>query len=158
MQIGKPILNLVLLFGLTALHACRQQNKMTIYKGDRYTLEHPVKWQTTNENGTINFFPIENYGALTLSYHSGIDFPLEKTKEFILEMNEIKDKPGNVRMTKKGDITEFSYKHIDKDLKWVTKAFRKNTDFYLLTVNCELNKWDTNKGMFLRVLNSFKLN
>ena len=158
MQIGKLILNFLLFIGLTAQQACGQQNKTTIYKGDKFTLEYPAQWQTTNENGILNFFPKENYGALTLSYHSDIDFPLEKTKEFILDLNEIKDKPENVKMTKRGDITEFSYEHIDKDLKWVTKAFRKKTDFYLLTINCEINKWDTNKDTFLKAINSFKLN
>jgi hypothetical protein len=158
MQIGKLILKFILFIGLTTLQACGQQNNMTIYKGDKYTLEYPVQWQTTNENGILNFFPTEDFGALTLSYYSDIDFPLEKTKEFILEMNEIKGNPENVKMIKKGDITEFSYEHIDKGLKWVTKAFRKKTDFYLLTINCELNKWDTNKVTFLKVINSFKLN
>jgi len=131
---------------------------MRIYKGDKYTLEYPVEWQTTNENGILNFFPIENFGALTLSKHSDIDFPLENTKQVILDMYEIKDKPENVKMLRKGDIYEFTYQHVDKDVKWVTKAFRNKTDFYLLTVNCELSKWDTNKDMFFKVINTFKIN
>ena len=158
MQTGKLIFNLIFLFSLTILQVCGQQNKMRIYKGDKYTLEYPVQWQTTNENGILNFFPIENFGALTLSRHSDIDFPLEKTKQFILDLNEIKDKPENVKMLRKGDIYEFTYQHIDKDVKWVTKAFRNKTDFYLLTINCELSKWGTNKEMFFKVINSFKIN
>ena len=158
MQISKLILNSLLFIGLTTQQVCGQQNKTTIYKGDKFTLEYPAQWQTTNENGILNFFPTENYGGLTLSYRSGIDYPMEKTKEFILEMNEIKDKPENVKMTKKGDITEFSYEYIDINLKWVIKVFRKKTDFYLLTITCELQKWDKNKDTFLKLINSFKLN
>jgi len=158
MTFRKSLFNILALIGLTTFQACGQQNKSTIYKSDKFSLEYPTQWQTSNENGVLNFFPAENYGALTVSYHSDIDFPLDKTKEFILEMNEIKDKPSNVKMTTKGNVTEFYYEHIGKDVKWVTKAFRKNTDFYLLTINCDLNKWGTNRDTFMRIINSFKLN
>jgi hypothetical protein len=158
MTFKKSLLNLLALIGLTTFQACGQQSKSATYKGDKFTLEYPAQWQTANENGTINFFPVENYGALTLSIHSGIDFSLDKTKMFILDMNEIKDKPSNVKMAIKGKVTEFYYEHIDKNVKWVTKAFRQNTDFYLLTINCDLNKWETNKDIFMKTINSFKLN
>jgi hypothetical protein len=158
MKIKKSLLNLLVIIGLTTFQACGQKSKATTYKGDKFSLEYPAKWQTSNENEILNFFPVENDGALTLSYHSGIDFPLEKTKEFIFEMNEIKDKPSKVKMTKKGVITEFYYEYIDKDVKWVIKAFRKNTDFYLLTTNCDLNKWIANKDIFMTTINSFKFN
>jgi hypothetical protein len=158
MPFKHSFLNLLALIGLTTLQACGQQNKYMTYEGDKFTLDYPAQWHASNENGILNFSPFENYGALTLSHYSNIDFPLDKTKEFILEMNEIKDKPSNVKMATKGNITEFYYEHIDKDTKWITKAFRKSTDFYLLTINCNLNKWEENKDIFMKIINSFKLN
>lgn len=156
MKLTNIILKLVLIFSMTIHQACEQKNKLTIYQGDKFTIEYPSLWQTTNENGILNFFPKENYGAVTVSSHSNIDFPLDKTKEFILEMNEINDNPENVRMTMKGDVAEFYYEHSNKNLKWITKAIRKKNNFYLLTINCELDKWDKNKESFIAVMNSFR--
>ncbi len=148
----------MLLLGLTTQQACGQKDKLTTYNGRKFTIDYPSTWQTTNENGILNFFPKENYGAVTISHHSDINFPLDKTKEFILEMNNIKDNSENIKMAINGDVTEFYYEHIDKNLQWVTKAFRKKNDFYLLTINCELNKWAKNKESFITVLSSFRLN
>ena len=157
MKICKLLLNLSMFFSLTT-EVFAQEEKITTYKADKFTIEYPAIWETTNDNGTLNFFPKENYGAVTFSLHSGIDFPLEETKKFILEMYEKKDDPGKVKLIQKGDIAEFMYEFADKNVKWVTRAFRKKTDFYLLTINCDLDKWDANKDVFNKVINSFKLN
>lgn len=153
----KIILKALLFFGIISALGCNQQEKTTKYKGEKFSLDYPASWQTTNDNGIINFFPIENYGAVTISSYQGINFPIEKTKEFILETNKVKDDPENVIMTKKQDLVEFYYENIDSNLKWVTKVIRKNTDFYLITINCELKKWESDKISFMKVLESFKL-
>lgn len=158
MKITKPVLAFTLLIALTTLQAFGQLEKIEIYKGDKFTLEYPSVWTNTNENGILNFFPRGNYGAVTFSSHSNIDFPLEKTKDYILDMYERKDKTENIKMTINGDLTEFHYEFVDQNVKWVTRAFRKGTDFYLLTINCDLDKWDANRTVFLKVANSLKLN
>lgn len=157
MKSANILLKLILLLSFTIYQSCRQKDELLTYKGGKFTIEYPGLWQVLNENGILNFFPKENYGAVTISSYSNIDFPLDKTKEFILEMNNINDNPKNVKMTTKGSIVEFYYEHTDENLKWITKAFRKQNDFYLLTINCELNKWDKNKDSFIASMNSFKL-
>lgn len=158
MALKRPLLNILAVIVVATFQVCGQDNNSATYKGDKYTLDYPANWQTSNKDGILNFFPKENYGAITISYYTGINFPLEKTKAFILEMYEIKDKPTNVKMTTKGNVTEFYYEHIDKNVKWITKAFRRNTDFYLLTINCDLNKWEANKNTLINTMNSFKIN
>ncbi len=135
----------------------QNNNNIKTFKGDKFSIEYSSLWQMESENTVLNIFPKENFGAVTISSRSGINFPLEKTKDFILEMNEIKDNPEKVKMIMKNGIAEFYYEHTDKDLQWVTKVFRKGNDFYLLTVNCELNKWNENKKQFIAVMNSFRL-
>jgi hypothetical protein len=157
MAFRKAFLHLLTFIVLTTLQASGQQSKTKIYKGDGYTLEYPSHWRVTNENGIINFFPAEEYGALTFSRQSGVDIPLEKTKEFIIDISEVKDDPAKVKMTKKGDVTEFYYEHVYEGVKWLTKLIRKNKDFYLLTVNCELASWNLNKDVFISAMNSFKI-
>jgi hypothetical protein len=156
--VKKIFLSLLLLIVLATQQTYAQQSKTTVYKGDKFTLEYPAEWHTQNENGILNFYPAEDYGALTFSQHSGIDFPLEKTREVILEMHEIKDSPETVKMIKNGETTEFYYEHTVKEVKWVTKVFRRGTDIYILTVNCEVGKWEAKKTAFLKAINSFRLN
>lgn len=138
------------------LHA--QNEKLKTYQGNKYSIQYPEKWQMTNEKGIINFFPEENYGAVTISVHSGINFSLAKTKSFVIEMNDSKESPNNVKMTKQGSVTVFDYEYEAKGIKWVTRVFRKNNDLFLLTINCDDIYWDANKDAFLKVLHSFKLN
>ena len=154
----KIILKALLFFGIISALGCNQQEKIINYKGENFSLSYPASWQTTNDDGILNFFPIESYGAVTISSYKGITFPIEKTKELILETNKVKDNPEHVIMIKKQDVVEFYYENVDDTLKWVTRAIRKNTDFYLITINCELKRWESNKASFTKVLESFKLN
>jgi len=158
MKTKKVFAGLFVLIGLTTLQVNGQQGKMKTFKGDHCSLKYPAQWQTSSKDGSWNFFPPEGYGVLTVSYHSEIDFPLERTKKFILDMNEIKENPKNVKMTRKGDITEFYYEQVDKGIKWIIKAYRKKASLYLLTINCEAKKWNAGKNAFMSILTSFKMN
>jgi hypothetical protein len=152
-HIAKVILSVVLLTQQS--HAQTEKNKT--YSNEHFSIDYPNFWEMTNEEGILNFFPKENYGAITVSSHSGIDYPIEKTRNFILDIYEIKDNPRNVKMTKKGNGTEFYYEHIDKNIKWITKAIRKNDTLYLLTINCDMPKWESEKHAFIKSLESFKI-
>lgn len=145
------------LVGLLLLSHLAYGQQFKSYKTDKFSIEYPISWQVTNEKGIINFFPKENYGALTFSFLPNIGFPLEKTRDFILEIHNSKDNPENVKMITKREITEFYYEHRDQNVKWATKAFRKNNEFFLLTINCEESKWEAEKHIFLKVMNSFKI-
>jgi hypothetical protein len=139
--------------------AYAQNDKINTFKADNFSINYPSNWITTNDNGIRNFFPKDEYGAVTISKYSDVDLTLEMTKQFILEMNEVKDNPDNVVATKKNNFLEFNYEHIDhiNKIKWITRAIRKGNDFYLLTINCELSKWPSSKLTFLNVLESFRV-
>ena len=151
------ILKLLILMALPVQFAFSQVEQLKTYTAERFSLQYPAIWIMAEENGIINFYPKEDYGAITVSFHSNIDFPLSRTKKIILEIMGITDDPANVKMTEKGDIIEFYYEHTIENVKWVTKAFRRNDEFYLLTINCELNMWQKEKMPFIKSLNSFKI-
>ena len=112
----------------------------------------------SNTNDILNFYPKENFGSVTISAYRDITFPLEKTREFILESSQVTDKPENVRTITNQGFTEFYYENTQDGIKWVNKAFRKDTNLFYLTINCPLNKWETEKETFIKVMESFKLN
>ena len=154
---NRAIFKLLLILTLPGLHAFCQQEQLKTYRSERFSLQYPATWKTKDESGILNFYPEDDYGAITISYRSGIDFPLNKTRDLILEISEVNDNPANVKMTKKAAVTEFYYEHTSNNVKWITKAFRKKDDFYLVTVNCDLSRWDQEKLQFLKTLNSFKV-
>ena len=144
---------------LVSTHSLFAQNEnVKTYRGNKFTIQYPDNWQISNEKGIVNFFPQDNYGAVTISVHSGINFSLAKTKSFIIEMNGSKENPNRVKMTKQASVTVFDYEYEAKGIKWVTRVFRKNNDLFLVTINCDDIYWDANKDAFLKVLHSFKLN
>lgn len=131
---------------------------MATFQHQLFSISLPKTWKVNEENNIFNFFPLEDFGAVTISIHTGINFPLDKTKEFVLGMNKIKDDPNRVKVTRKGRITEFLYEHIDGELNWVTKVIRTNDDIcYILTINCDSKKWDAEQETFRQVLESFEV-
>jgi hypothetical protein len=151
------IKNLMSVLGLKPQNNDRHSGDLRLYRGDKFSLKYPIDWQVTNEKGIINFFPNENYGAVTLSERSGITFPMAKTRECLLDMHQVKDHPENVKMTSNGNVFEFRYEHVEKEIRWITKIVRRNYDFYHFTINCKTDKWERSKTAFIDTLESFKL-
>ncbi len=152
-----PVISKLLLTFLMIAPAVMQPQKPAIYKTDRFSIEYPAGWQMTDKDGILNFFPKENYVAVTLSTQSGVDLSLEETKDIILNLYKVKAKREDVKMTKKGEIVEFYYECIVEKQKWITMVVRKKSDLYLLTINTDKNKWEAIKTDLLKVIRSFKL-
>jgi len=130
----------------------------TTFDTEDFSISYPKIWKMANEDGGVyNFYPIEDYGAVSISVQKGVDLPMELTKKYILELHYVNGDPDLVEMTKKGDQTEFYFEAIEDNVIWVTKVIRKNSDFYLLTINCEESKWKLEKDQFLQVMNSVKI-
>lgn len=140
--------------------SCSQEKTISKkYQTENYEFDYPATWLISNENNIVNVYSRENFGAVTFSNYSGIDFPLEETKNFILELNQLQDEPRNVKMDKKEDGAEFTHNYFDKVKKiyWFTKVIRKNTDFYLMTINCSEKYWESEKLKFFGIVDSFKI-
>ena len=127
-------------FFLLVVQGCSQQKSdLKSYETSNYKISYRSDWLVSNDRGIVNIYPKDEYGSVTISFHSGITFPLEETKSFILEMNEIVDSPDKVKMEKTGELVKFTHDFINKTSNhhWFTKAIRKGTDFFLITINCE---------------------
>lgn len=154
----KILTRLFFIFLVSFQCAFAQNEKVKTYQGNKYSIQYPEKWQTSNEKTGINFFPAENYGAISVSIRSAVNLTATKTKEIIIKASGSKEKADKVKTTKKADVTVYDYEYEASGIKWVTEAFRKNNDLYIVTIYCDDIYWDANKDAFLKVLHSFKLN
>lgn len=154
MKIKMTFLTLSMLFAL-AITQATGQTKTALYKNDKFSIEYAANWKTSNEDDAIIFSP-GDFGMLVVTVDT-FNTTMEATRSLLLEAYEVKDKPENVKMTKKGNVTEFYYEYIKKNEKCILKAFRRNADFYVVAINCDLKKWDANKDAFLKALDSFRV-
>ena len=85
----------------------------------------------------------------------------EEVKKFILALYQSQDQENKVK-DKKGQkgYTEYFYEHFDEKEKlfWVTKAFQKDKNLYLVSINCGQKFWNGNyMTQFNETFNSFKI-
>ena len=135
--------------------SCKDQ--LSIYETDEIIIYYPKDWQIENDSGIVNIFPKDSFGALTYSIMQNINFPVEMTRKLILDLYNSKDDPKNVKMTKEVDYIEFYYEHKENNKYWVTKVIRKNTNLFLLTINCTESQWDIEKKNYLPIMESIKI-
>jgi hypothetical protein len=154
--IGILVLMLVMFFG----GSCAQgKPSVKTYETSRYTVMYPNDWIVSNDGKIVNIYPKDNLGAVTISTYQGITFPLELTKELILETNGIVDSTDSVKMIDRGEFVEFSHEYLNKktNARWLTRALRRGSDLFLITVNCDDRLWPERKRDFLSVIDSFKM-
>ena len=156
MKLSVLLIKLGMLLAITAQKTCDQ--KLTTYNHENFKITYPRKWMEAHENGIFSFYPKGNKVAVTISYRADIDFPLDKTKDFIIEMHELNQSPEEVAMKIDGEVAEFYFEHIDENVKWVTKILRKNDWFCLLTFNCNMDEWNPNANLYAAIIKSFKVN
>jgi hypothetical protein len=137
------------------LHCCTDNREFYTYLDSNYSVDYPVAWQVTHETDGLKLSPDESYGVVTIAYYPSTDRSLESMKEFILGLSKVKNNSQNIRMTKLQNATEYYYEYADTYSKKIIKVIRKDNDFYLLQLKCQLNKWDTKKQVFLHITESF---
>jgi hypothetical protein len=145
---------------VTIQGSCQSKSTLKTYETSKYKINYRSDWLFSNDGEIVNIYPKNEYGAVTISFYSGITFPLEETKSFILEMNQIAgDSPDSVKMVAKGELVEFIHDYVDKGKQrvWFTKAIRKGSDFFLITVNCDEGLWEKQKAEYFTVVESFKI-
>lgn len=60
-------------------------------------------------------------------------------------------------ITTKEATTEYYLQHTQGNQVYTAKAFRTGSDCTLVTIQCEAGKWETEKSMFMKTLQSFRL-
>ncbi len=138
-----------------------QQLRTEIYETENYSIETPDTWKITNDEGIVNIFPTNQIGAITISEYHHLDLPKSEVKNFILALYHSSDDEKKVKNTgsKKG-FSEYQYEYFDEKEKlfWFTKVYQKNTDLFLLTINCQQKHWNGNyMKLFKESFDSFKI-
>jgi hypothetical protein len=132
---------------------------MKKFESSKYHVSYPANWLVSEKGKIVNIYPGSERGALTISDYSGIDFPLEKTRAFILEMHELSGDPNLVTMKENNGVFEFVHEFTNKNenARWYTRVIRKGSDFFLITINCPEGQWEKQKALLFSVADSFKI-
>ena len=148
------ILRLSLVLSLL-LNSCLENREFYTYLDHNYAVDYPVAWQVTHETDGLKLSPDENYGVVTIANYPSTDRSLESMKEFILGLCKVKDSSQNIKMSRVQNSIEYYYEYADTYFKKIIKVIRKDNDFHLLQLKCQLSKWNTKKQFFLHILESF---
>lgn len=130
-----------------------------MFESRRYQISYPADWLVSEEGKIVNIYPSSQRGAVTVSDYSGIDFPLEETRAFILDMHELSGDPKSVTMAENGGVFEFTHEFTKKTdgVRWYTRAIRKGSDFFLITINCDEKQWEKQKATLFSIADSFNI-
>jgi len=146
---------LLSLFLNLLLHSCTDERDYYTYLDPNYAIDYPNGWQVTHETDGLKLSPNDIYGDVKITNYPTTDRPVESMKEFILDLCNAKDSPQNVKMTRTQDVIEYYYEYADTSFKRIIKVIRRDNNFHLLRMNCQLNKWDIKKHVFLYIVESF---
>lgn len=151
---------LILLLGLLASQSCAQRSEeIKKFEASKYQVTYPASWLASENGKIVNIYSGSERGAVTISDYSGIDFPFEETRAFILEMHELSGDPKSVTMKEDNGVFEFTHEFTKKTdgVRWYTRAIRKGSDFFLITMNCDERHWEKQKATLFSIADSFKI-
>lgn len=146
---------------LLSVYSFSQKLGSELYESENYSITVPDTWKATNDEGIVNIFPTNQIGAITISEYHDLELPKAEVKKFILALYNSSDDEKKVKNTgsKKG-YSEYQYEYFDEKEKlfWITKLYQKNTDMFLISINCQEKHWN---GNYMKVFNeafeSFKI-
>jgi len=135
--------------------------KAKVYENPGYSINVPEGWKSTNDNDIVNIFPANEIGAITISEYHDLNLPKADMKKFILALYKSNDPEDKIKENngRKG-YTEYYYEYFDEKEKlfWITKAFQKDKNLYLVSINCGQKFWNGNyMNVFNETFNSFKI-
>lgn len=135
--------------------------KAKVYDSPGYSIRVPEGWRSTNDNEIVNIFPGNEIGAITISEYHGLELPKTDMKKFILALYQSQEPENKIKESKgKKGYTEYFYEYFDEkeQLFWITRAFQKDKDLYLVSINCGQKFWNGNyMNLFNETFNSFKI-
>ncbi|AZA82991.1 hypothetical protein C1637_17375 [Chryseobacterium lactis] len=132
-----------------------------VYDSPNYSINVPEGWKSTNDSDIVNIFPTNEIGAITISEYHDLALPKGEMKKFILALYKSGDEESKIKQSKsKKGYTEYFYEYFDQKEKlfWITRAFQKDKDLYLVSINCGQKFWNGNyMTLFNETFNSFKI-
>ncbi|WP_223558765.1 hypothetical protein [Chryseobacterium lathyri] len=135
--------------------------KAKVYDSPGYTINVPEGWKSINDNDIVNIFPDNEIGAITISEYHDLNLPKAEMKKFILALYKSEDSESKIKESKgRKGYTEYSYEYFDEKDKlfWITRAFQKEKNLYLVSINCGQKFWNGNyMNLFNETFNSFKI-
>jgi len=135
--------------------------KAKVYENPGYSINVPEGWKSTNDNDIVNIFPANEIGAITISEYHDLNLPKADMKKFILALYKSNDPEDKIKENKgRKGYTEYYYEYFDEKEKlfWITKAFQKDKNLYLVSINCSQKFWNGNyMNVFNETFNSFKI-
>jgi hypothetical protein len=148
---------LALFVALLILPSFIQKAKDKVYRGKGFRISYPYNWEIAVQNEVVNLYPTENDGVVTVSTYTNMDMPDEEIPSFLFNIHHLDAADVQVMIVPNGDTTGFFFEHTRANMQWFTKAIRHNNEIYLLTASAAVNKWNSSKPVFLKVINSFRL-
>lgn len=135
--------------------------KAKVYDSPDYSINVPAGWRATNDNDIVNIFPANEIGAITISEYHGLNLPKADMKKFILALYKSEEPESKIKENRgRKGYTEYFYEYFDEKEKlfWITRAFQKDKDLYLISINCGQKFWNGNyMSLFNETFNSFKI-
>lgn len=135
--------------------------KAKVYDTPSYSINVPEGWRSTNDSEIVNIFPANEIGAITISEYHDLNLPKSEMKKFILALYKSEEPESKIKENRgRKGYTEYFYEYFDEKekLHWITRAFQKDKDLYLISINCGQKFWNGNyMSLFNETFNSFKI-
>ncbi|MFN1217955.1 hypothetical protein ACKW6Q_13380 [Chryseobacterium kwangjuense] len=135
--------------------------KAKVYDTPGYSINVPEGWRSTNDSEIVNIFPANEIGAITISEYHDLNLPKSEMKKFILALYKSEEPESKIKENRgRKGYTEYFYEYFDEKEKlyWITRAFQKDKDLYLISINCGQKFWNGNyMSLFNETFNSFKI-
>jgi hypothetical protein len=150
-------LPILLVVSFLCLQSFGQINNTKTYTDKLFSITYPNNWESSNENGILNFYPIDQSGAITISTYANFDLPLNDLKQSLLELTSSKVNLDSVKVINANNPIELYFECISNDIKWIAKAFKKGKNLIFITINSSPVIWEQKSNLFLDVLKTFTL-
>lgn len=142
---------------LLILPAFSAQLKEKLFHGDGFHFRYPSAWENSNDNGIVHFFPTGNYAGITITVLDNIALSEDEIRSLLLEPGGFTRQMPIIVTSREKEYTTWYFEYTNRNIRWQVKAFHKNEHLYILNMNCEADRWESNKGEMLKAWQSFTL-
>lgn len=127
------------------------------YNSVLFSINYLEKWRVDITDEFTQFYPTEDYGAITISTYSQVkNTDINSICKFIIKLSNQEDDLNQVVVTN-NNIKEFYYEYTENLNQWIIKVFSVNDKLFVLTINCLLSRWNEKKDIFFKTINSFSI-
>jgi hypothetical protein len=103
----------------------------------------------------VHVGPTGNFGGLSITCYTPFEVSDNDIPVFLTGLYHRLREEVNMLITPKNDATEYYFEYAGGRTILAVKAIRTSDDLYVITVNCETDRWVESRPVFLKVINSF---